>query len=178
MAGTVHVDFWVFGFDINFGSSGDKPNAPLPVEDFYKKVLLQNRDVSKLGATTQQHTVTCVGGLVPSARGTTETPPAARWDVRGGVFAFSVKSVFPFTRAAVDQGGEVPVPPYVVGPVYSKPMWRTRSEPLDTTVAISIFEGQEGAADTETIPGFQIAGNIAEMPTAIWGDCRFFSVWC
>ena len=39
IAGTVHVDFWLFGFDIKFGGKlQDKPK-PLTIDEFYKLVL-------------------------------------------------------------------------------------------------------------------------------------------
>ncbi|KAK3338676.1 hypothetical protein B0T25DRAFT_599354 [Lasiosphaeria hispida] len=170
IAGTVHVDFWVFGFDVNFGSSGAKPSRALQVQEFYQQVLLQGQDATKLMAANDgnQHTVTCVKGLMPDAHGKTKTVPAATWNVRGGVFAFSVKSVFPFTSATIDDGGQVPVPPDVANAVYSKPMWRTETEPLDTTVTISIYEQVGGTK--ETIKGFQVAGIIGNLPTAVWGE--------
>ncbi|KAH6972720.1 hypothetical protein BKA56DRAFT_592736 [Ilyonectria sp. MPI-CAGE-AT-0026] len=163
-AGTVHVDFWVFGFDIDFGSSGDKPQNPMLLNDFYTHILLQQSSSGPQG--TNQHTVTCTNGLVPDTHGQARTAPAAPWKVRGGVFAFVVKSVFPFTLATIDDGGQAPAPGDTVNPVLSKPMWRTASDPLDSTVKVSVFQ----QSTKEQIPGFQATKSIAQLPTAIWGD--------
>ncbi|KAI9929552.1 hypothetical protein MW887_001025 [Aspergillus wentii] len=39
IGGTVHVNFWVFGFDIDFGSKSNETSQPLPLTDFIELVL-------------------------------------------------------------------------------------------------------------------------------------------
>ncbi|OIW33122.1 hypothetical protein CONLIGDRAFT_666486 [Coniochaeta ligniaria NRRL 30616] len=159
--GTVHVDFWVFGFDINFGSNdGNKPSDPLSLADFYNHILLQ--DVKSGPAGSNQHTITCVKGLVADTSGESmQSAPAAEWTVRGGGMTFSVKSVFAFTDAAIEQGGAVED---IKNEVYSRPMQLVKGNPLTTTMSISVKDGDEVVAN------FQIVEDVAELPLAIWGD--------
>ncbi|KAM7183885.1 hypothetical protein V8F20_012446 [Naviculisporaceae sp. PSN 640] len=163
VAGTVHVDFWVFGFDIDFGSSGTRPTQPLSLQEFYTHILLPQAGDNE----GNQHTVTCKKGLVADrGKGDTETPPSgqSQWKVRGGDMVFGVKSVFAFTQATVTGGGQVTD---TVDKVFSRPMQRGVDEPLDTTMTILVYNN--GDEKKTPIDGFRVAEDAAELPSAVWG---------
>jgi len=122
--GIVHVDFWVFGFDIAFGKDRELANqAALPFEDFYDLVLqadakqeqqpaavlalAEDEDIDQATAPegppapVAAHTLSCTSGLVASD-GSAAPAADAPWRVRGAIFAFSVACKFVFDRFEVE----------------------------------------------------------------------------
>ena len=172
--GTVHVNFWVFGFDVNFGNSSPKPHAPLSVQDFYSHIVKQTSSEGPQG--NNQQTITCQKGLVAGTKGSLQSAPAAVWNVRGGGMTFSVKSLFPFTQASITQGGSVED---TVDKIYSKPMWRGADSPLSSIMQIDVLEYNKDPAHPNNPPtsaniaGFGISGDMAQLPTAVWGPCMY-----
>ena len=94
--GIVHVDFYVFGFDIRFGVQ-NIPNDPLPIEEFYTLV----RDTgpaqtpplkdgqSELAFSLQS------GAVASSSK--SESTPGQIWAVRAGTFKFRIACPFALT---------------------------------------------------------------------------------
>ncbi|KAK3307145.1 uncharacterized protein B0T15DRAFT_432459 [Chaetomium strumarium] len=158
--GTVHVDFWVFGFDIDFGDDSGGPAGKLGLEQFYDLAL--QADLSKAvaaGASTgtgddrddppsaspPPHVYSCNEGLVPT--GSTESTPNKDdepWRVRGAVFRFTVGCKFAIDSADVvtaqTDPHAPPIPPlHIPGngqPIYARPMHCTKR--LDSTLTVTI----------------------------------------
>ncbi|KPM41440.1 hypothetical protein AK830_g5109 [Neonectria ditissima] len=132
--GICHVDFWLFGFDIAFGSQGivEGPDA-ISLLEFYC-LALQKGSPSSGTTSPVPHLYTCMGGLIPAASSapvssalTTNSPPrslkegpgsskdepAAKepWRVAAGTFAFAISSVFALSavsiRYSTDQVGKI-----------------------------------------------------------------------
>ena len=81
MSGYVHVDFWIFGFDVKFGSHDKQAKDALTLEEFYNLVLESSssnksalshtfrgiEDTHKEAiASPAVHVFSCVTGLIPS----------------------------------------------------------------------------------------------------------------
>ncbi|KAK0762714.1 hypothetical protein N5P37_005532 [Trichoderma harzianum] len=116
--GVVHVDFWVFGFDVNFGappqpppavtlerfwnvvlkSSGSSPPSMLTSDDVMKKDDNKNDDKKK--QDNPAILLTCESGLEPAPPGTTAKDDDP-WLVRGGSFSFLVTFQFAINKASV-----------------------------------------------------------------------------
>ena len=67
MFGTVHMDFWVFGFDIEFGSRVNRPDR-LQLSEFYELVFKTAKTSGAANTDGQQrfHVLTCLAGLIRS----------------------------------------------------------------------------------------------------------------
>ena len=133
LSGTVHVDFYVFGFDVNFGAKSNRVNDPILLGEFYTLALqtassgdgkptlaLPGLDHDDLGPVDETddppppppppHILNCISGLVPQTK-----PPAdgtvvgqadvKKWVVRGAVFAFNVSCKFAVKDAVVQTLG-------------------------------------------------------------------------
>ena len=119
MSGTVHVDFWVFGFDVNFGHPADPP-GPIGGDDFWKLVL--QADTSKQPASgfsqilshkepvkepvkepddvnPAPHIFAATSGLIPKK---SDNPQAGDpWTVQGTLFALTITFKFPILTGKV-----------------------------------------------------------------------------
>ncbi|KAF2217281.1 hypothetical protein CERZMDRAFT_93332 [Cercospora zeae-maydis SCOH1-5] len=96
--GTVHVNFWVFGFDVKFGSPKSAPDR-LTLSDFYEAVL---KTATKTGGSiARAHTFNCLSGLIP-AEGQDSPNSRTVWRVRQGQFSFGVESSFALSSAAFE----------------------------------------------------------------------------
>ena len=124
MAGTVHVDFWVFGFDIQFGDKGDGKPSRLLLSKFYDFVMKSNtaiglgfsslpikQNANKDSLTEQDaekcFVFSCREGLIPNNEENPKTKSgmqdgapqtldnSKRWLVRGGLFSFTLTFKFP-----------------------------------------------------------------------------------
>lgn len=175
--GTVHVDFWVFGFDIDFGDDSPRPD-PLLLLDFYRLILQQN-DTTKTSAhimasvptISGAHTIACESGIVPPNSGGVVVPSGLPWNVRGSGFVCSVTSPFPFTSAEVTAGGGVQD---IIHNIYSRPMQTPKDQELTSTVTISVKD-TFGSAPT-TIAGFEVKEISRNLPSSIWAPCEFCSL--
>ena len=82
MVGSVHVDFWVMGFDIEFGDrSRSIGNDALDIKGFYDLVM-----EARLSAKKSDRFYVCLGGLISDD--TTEQKEEDVWKVRGGPLIF------------------------------------------------------------------------------------------
>ncbi|KAL6690951.1 hypothetical protein J3F84DRAFT_403979 [Trichoderma pleuroticola] len=117
--GVVHVDFWVFGFDVNFGarpqpppdvtlerfwnvvlkSSGSSPPSMLMSDDGMKKDD-DGKDGDKKKQDNPAILLTCESGLEPAPPGTTAKDDDP-WLVRGGSFSFLVTFQFAINKASL-----------------------------------------------------------------------------
>jgi hypothetical protein len=123
MAGIVHVDFWVFGFDIKFGGNMALKPPPLPVGDFMKLVLdsatnsgsalpvanfqRQLTDAPKAKPTTQPIIFNCKEGLIPQdeekkTKSKTEAEIEKPWVVKGGILQFTISFKFPISQVTIE----------------------------------------------------------------------------
>ncbi|KAF5598045.1 hypothetical protein FPCIR_3318 [Fusarium pseudocircinatum] len=124
--GIVHVDFWVFGFDIKFGSSPPAPDA-IGLERFFKIATKTNSSTAssrglleggqpqdKPMADTAAILLTCETGLLPplkeaKKKSGTPTPPGRgepngdRWYVKGGNFTLNASFQIPVTSARLTE---------------------------------------------------------------------------
>ena len=80
----MHVDFHVFGFDVNFGGLSPVVPKPIGLDEFYQLVLQTESkhgaanahmvfgpeaepedEESSMAVETQPHVIRCISGLVP-----------------------------------------------------------------------------------------------------------------
>lgn len=131
MAGTVHVDFWVFGFDIKFGAQPTKPPR-LTLKKFIAMVFeLEDKPaaaalaLARLGTvsgeddkakkkTTQPIIFNCTQGMIPqddkkkaSQAENGDVPKKEEpWVVRGGELEFSISFKFPISYLKLEDKRE------------------------------------------------------------------------
>jgi hypothetical protein len=127
MAGTVHVDFWVFGFDINFGGSQPRKPPKLTLKQFTDMIFesdstsgsgfamtaletLTDDPKKKKKATTKPIIFNCNEGLIPQdkkkdEKKTDDTPEVPEvWVVRGGALSFTITFKFPISDLKLEDG--------------------------------------------------------------------------
>ncbi|KAF8511750.1 hypothetical protein JB92DRAFT_2931985 [Gautieria morchelliformis] len=149
--GLVHVDFWVFGFDIRFGAESKTPEAAT-LDEFWQLLLqqgvpekrkttfamkrrLQGVSGNSEGKVTadagKDHVFAIDSGLVPSSENKEDN---SLWIVRGGILVFMEATKGPNT------------------PFYAKPMKLT-----------------EAISSIMLIDKWRIEPIIKSVPVAIWG---------
>jgi hypothetical protein len=198
LSGRISVDFWVTTFDIDFGTSPDKP-GPMELSDFFNLVLQGGQTQGMLGGSgntsgkpAKLHVFSCQSGLVPS--GKQETPQDSPWIVRGAGFAFNVSCLFAFANCRVIsavKADDVPTKdnskkwswgndtePHP----FSRPMqsgtplmsdvqiriYRQPSTPTTVTAALAV-QGQNEVSDGWN----KVQRVIRPLSSAIWGECKF-----
>lgn len=65
--GTVHVNFWVFGFNIDFGSDTNPNKEPATLAQFCDLVLQKGSPTAAHGHQPLPHLFVCESGLLPSS---------------------------------------------------------------------------------------------------------------
>jgi hypothetical protein len=126
--GVVHVDFWVFGFDIKFGAS-PKPPPAIGLDRFFQvatksgsssasssRFLEGGSDSARSQAKSQPDTaailLTCETGLLPplqdmKAKSITpaigDNPEDDKWYVKGGNFTLNASFQIPVTAARLTE---------------------------------------------------------------------------
>ncbi|KAA8897745.1 hypothetical protein FN846DRAFT_783189 [Sphaerosporella brunnea] len=179
-AGRVHVNFWVFGFNINFGPSPvDQP--PVDLEGFWEMLLQDGMVATRsakasrrrraralaanpaaaaaaatAAANTGDHVFAVQSGLLPTSSEDAET-----WDVRAGVFAFCVQSRFAIQEATCTGGAAVSDPT----PIYAKPMQLT--SPLSSKMNITVTKHNPTVKDE--VDKWQLVKVVKAVPDALWG---------
>ncbi|KAI5777099.1 hypothetical protein EDC01DRAFT_761429 [Geopyxis carbonaria] len=172
LAGSVHVDFWIVGFDIDFGAR-QRASMPLGLLQFYHLAVQATtaagaapRVETDAPAPGEAHTFACVAGLLATADATgagAERTEASPWVVRGGAFAFLVtckvaaKTVTAFRAAVADPaaGAAVAGAPH---DVHAKPM--KRGAPLEESALDVTISGGEA---------WRAVSHVQHMPSGIWG---------
>ncbi|RDL32364.1 uncharacterized protein BP5553_08820 [Venustampulla echinocandica] len=132
--GTVHVDFWVFGFDINFGASGGDDNS-LTLEEFislacqasdvvgkgmfhtiasdtpvgnYPSVLdrekVQASEAEEAADDPRKPHVLVTQSGLVPSGDTKSTPSGESWTVRAANFSFAVSCKVAITKATIITG--------------------------------------------------------------------------
>ncbi|KAJ4294658.1 hypothetical protein N0V88_004887 [Collariella sp. IMI 366227] len=194
LSGTVYVDFWVFGFSIDFGNQSGGNDNPLLLTDFYNLALQadlpqQSSSVSSSLLAGQPvaepddaslpcpHVYTCNEGLIPS--GTAASTPSSSdtpWNVRGAVFQFTVGCKFAIDTATIVTAQSDPnlpaIPPFDVpltgNPVYAKPMQLTK--PLSSTLLVTITPPP--GTSPKQARWDACTGVVKTVPKALWGLCK------
>ncbi|KAI6762523.1 hypothetical protein HG530_008503 [Fusarium avenaceum] len=126
--GIVHVDFWVFGFDIKFGAS-PKPPPAINLDRFFQvatktgsssasssRFLEGESDSARSRAKSQPDTaailLTCETGLLPPFQDTKTKPATStagdspeddKWYVKGGNFTLNASFQIPLTAARLTE---------------------------------------------------------------------------
>ncbi|KAJ5175206.1 uncharacterized protein N7482_001083 [Penicillium canariense] len=160
--GVVHVDFWVFGFDIAFGS-GDIPAAPLDWPTFWNLLLQVNEQDPSSSVTSgpdAELVLVVQTGAVPS-QGKIQSPEVSPWVVRAGTFSFRVQTRMPLTNAICngDSTGSLNAKDYTDKDIYSKPMQKSDTFESEMTITIA------GVTDS-----FRLTPVMKQLPVAIWGQ--------
>lgn len=189
VAGRVHVNFWVFGFDVNFGSQENHKNDPLSLDSFFKQVL--QADLPKDSAKEPPPFIfSCNRGLIPSSETNAKTEPNdTKWNVRGAIFQMTIGCKFAARQATVVTGQ---VDPKEAGPkhqfpknekdlhdIYAKPMHLKGSDTLSSDLTITIRpvgnpKALTASDDEVGVPEWAKAELIYKaVPAALWGECMF-----
>lgn len=176
MSGTVHVDFWVFGFDIHFGP-GAPPITPVDLETFYKLVLTSGTaalsaanmltssedEKEKDDQAVQPHLFGCQSGLITGG-GSQVTPPNTPWNVRAGNFSFGISCRFAINSATfTDDTAKIDWS----AAIYAKPM--NLETALTSTLQITIVRTDDNKPDG---PVWKIDRDLKSVPNALWGKCK------
>ena len=181
LAGTVHVNFYVFGFDISFGPSYS-PKPKLNLQQFW--ALLQQKSGSDT-TVPEDHVFAATDGLLPWKRDS----PNAPWIVRPGRFRFQIHSraaislVTCFgepenkdpsnrTKAISNNVNSIEQPLLV----YSKPMQIRRGQSnfqSKMTVELSSSRTDVNGKTVEEKQIFDMEHIFKEMPKALWDACKY-----
>jgi hypothetical protein len=117
--GVVHVDFWVFGFDVKFGAPPPPP-PPVKLDRFWKIVLKSSGSGpssllmppgetsakpldDKKKPDTADILLTCESGLEPQPGVTEKNKDDSKWYVKGGKFAFLATFQFAITQVSLEE---------------------------------------------------------------------------
>ena len=201
MSGYVHVDFWVFGFDVKFGSTDDQGKDPLNLDEFYNLVLESSSSTkpalshtflgiqqSRKEAVTNSvpHVYSCVTGLIPSNSPET-TPSSQPWLVDSTKFSFSISSKFAVKTASVytyKDGDPNPVGSKQVTEnvteekIYAKPMQlKEQISTSDLTIKITRQKPPafQATIEEDLIPVWkEVKGILQSVPKGLWGICKSF----
>ncbi|EER25091.1 hypothetical protein D8B26_007691 [Coccidioides posadasii str. Silveira] len=191
IAGRVHVNFWVFGFDIDFGHLEGPPDPILSWQKFYEMVLqadLSKGSQSLLSGPADSlataplpppHVFSCNRGLIPSGK-QKSNPNDECWNVRGAVFQFTIGCKVAIDHATIITGqldSSDPLPPLEVNgngqPIFARPMHliSALSSKLKVTITpvppkVALFtEGTQ-----PKVPRWDTAQMVIKsVPTALWG---------
>lgn len=194
LCGTVFVNFWVFGFSIDFGKQVGGSDQALPLPDFYalalqadlpqpspspSSLLLPGTPETARNdpALPPPHVYTCNEGLIAAGNAaSTPSSPDAPWHVRGAVFQFAVGCKFAIDTATVVTAQSDPtapaIPPFHVpltgSPVFAKPVHLTT--PLSSALTVTITPP---AGTSPKQPHWTACvGVVKAVPKALWGPCK------
>jgi hypothetical protein len=177
--GYVYVDFWVFGFTVHFGDSGDTDNA-IDLPAFWQLLLQQPGDTppatlsaisegtTASASPTNAHVLVVETGRPPGNSKTKSiaTKEGAIWVVRPQGFTFRVQSRFAIGTASCNGHSEIVSPTSI----YAKPMHLTAStgnddQAIQSTLSIKVdFEESLGVFTCNPI--------MKKVPKALWGACE------
>lgn len=184
--GTVHIDFYVFGFDVDFGERQVVSQSQLSLEEFYQLVLQADNQPKASNFLTHErqvardneaevdddpdqalcpHIFSCTSGLMPS-NNTKSSPSDMIWSVRGAVFAFDISCKFALTGAEVitkslDEHGtdaKHPVDNPASDTIYAKPMW----------ISSAFFQSQLEVTIANDVPAVEELGDDPKPLNPEW----------
>lgn len=170
--GYVHVDFWVFGFDIYFGPSQGDVN-PCSLETFWNLLLQQDKQSqsraikssdSPTPSVQQGHTLAVESGLA-TGDGSQKSVGADVWDVRAGTFSFRVSTIFALQTVSLN---EQPSIGSSNTKIHSKPMHITDDQTCTSTMTITIVAEEAG----EEILIYGLVPVTKATPAALWDSCK------
>ncbi|KIV83365.1 hypothetical protein PV11_05397 [Exophiala sideris] len=160
--GVVHVDFWVFGFDIHFGD-GDNNTDPLDFAHFLlllQQVDQQNASASGTSGPDSVLLYNVQTGGVPS-KGQIASKQITKWYVRAGTFTFRVQTRFACTKASCNNESAVLNGSDLTNDsVYSTPMHV--SDPITSELTVTI------TPNTSSNP-WRLTPVMKDVPKALWG---------
>ncbi|KAI1819366.1 hypothetical protein F4861DRAFT_527244 [Xylaria intraflava] len=180
IAGRVHVDFWIVGFDINFGKDTSR-NEAVTLQEFYELVLQSQVsaslsavksgnvplaqqiddglvDTRALPQKNEAHNFLAQSGLLNP----TDQPERNQnepWVVRAGSFSFVVECKMAINAVKKNDDSD---PILTYDDVYGKPMKLT--SPLKSVVTVKI--DQEGAATQDE--EWRYDRYLSGLPRALW----------
>ncbi|KAH8689866.1 hypothetical protein BGW36DRAFT_465854 [Talaromyces proteolyticus] len=185
--GRVHVDFWVFGFDVNFGAEDQSKPEALSLDEFIEVVCQThtsgipsfNALPTSSGAESdadkdpEAHVFAVQEGLIPQDK-VKSTPSGEMWVVRAATFEFSVTCKFAIDKAIVitptSQGDIENEVPGTNKDIYAKPMYT--ESPIKSTLRIKISPDSAYLMNEEfsTEPLWDSNQSIRkDVPLALWG---------
>ncbi|KJK85506.1 hypothetical protein H633G_10654 [Metarhizium anisopliae BRIP 53284] len=186
--GRVHVDFWVFGFDIDFGAEDVEKSKGLPIEEFVEVVCqvhtsgassLLEPAISAITDTDatdklEAHVFAVEEGLVPKEK-IESTPSGKLWVVRAATFEFSVNCKFVIQEATVVTKSpkdtvvhESNLPGTGID-IFAKPMHAT--SPITSHLTITIKPEKPTLSSLATEPIWNINERLTkDVPLALWGE--------
>lgn len=168
MAGYVFVDWDIISFTIHFGDS-DPKNDPLTWDEMW--ALLKQIDSSAGGDDKETAAIVfaVTGGLTHSQADTVKITAETtdRWDVSGGQFEFTVKTLFPITQFKYTYSENETLVYDFQGPsTFIKPMHVTSNDKVTSELKIEILP------DKTKLPWFPAEPITEFVPTALWGACK------
>ncbi|GME34039.1 hypothetical protein FN846DRAFT_301210 [Neofusicoccum parvum] len=187
VAGTCHVDFWVFGFDIHFGSAVEQRPEPASLPEFFDLALQKgNSPGVSLSAQQQQqtpapHVFRCLSGIFADPLPAAAAPASAdagaddadaMWTVHAGTFSFSLTCVFAVSSMTVYPGGEEPmVRDAATAPIYSTPMrLGAADKPLGSALAVTLERVGSDGDDERYEPQWELSPVVSNVPRGLWGE--------
>ncbi|KAH7374482.1 hypothetical protein B0T11DRAFT_268648 [Plectosphaerella cucumerina] len=202
ISGTCHVDFWVFGFDINFGSSQKVAPAPISLLDFYDLVQQKGGPGATSVAPVPQ-LFACKSGLLPtSGSNAAATARLARegkalqragepaksasaqgpggddaqvWAVHAGTFSFTIATVFALSTVTVYPGTKAQQscnPPSTTANIFSRPMY-LRKDQAPITSNLEVTITLESDPGADYEPQWKLQPVVSNAPRALWDACKF-----
>ncbi len=174
--GTAHVNFWIFGFDVNFGDQSTSVPA-LAFKAFRALVLncpedkiieYSSDDDSRRPPIDDNHTLTIEVGrrVLPNAQAATEKA-GEPWHVVLGGFQFRIESKIPIQTVNGNNFGQSQG-------FSAKPMQRADQLVSTLTVKVEAIEREAGGGihkeEKQLFPG----PITKRMPNSIWGKCKFY----
>jgi hypothetical protein len=202
MHGIVHVDFWVFGFDVNFGSNeGIDPALSLPqFIDLVRQADLQKS--TSMGASPafsrveevasdddkHYHVFSVLEGLYP-LNDSKSIPSGGKWYVRAATFAFQISCKFAIDSAEINTmlpDSKITDAPEHTDPVdgtkvdiFGRPMANNAGNVTSTLkVYITPVSPPQPLLmaveeDPPTVPIWKHNTAVCKnLPAALWGPCK------
>lgn len=180
--GTAYVDFWFFGFSIDFGDGLRGPPG-IPLIEFYEMVRTAGPNSTPPPSDTTsasnpyqaQHKYSIENGLFPqkpapsASGGIPNTGANTEWIVLAGPLQIRIDCDMSLSSAFLASStGNIPIQPDVVlNPIYAFPMHNT--VPITSVLGISVFF-LEDASNPELMDGFQAELVIKNAPLATWSQ--------
>ncbi|RDB20863.1 hypothetical protein Hypma_012068 [Hypsizygus marmoreus] len=159
--GKVHVNFYLFGFDIYFGSHPGPP-PPLSLDEFWD--LLARSSNQQDSGKDSGITLVVQDGYAPESNKNVTPVPGAPWLVVGGKFKFVIQCRF--ALKTVQFKDEDKWTNVISGsiPVYAKPMHST--EEIASILRLTITKHDTSKVET----GFTFQPILKNVPSAQWGQ--------
>lgn len=162
--GNVHVDFWLFGFDIYFGSHPGPP-PPLSLEEFW---TLLSRSSNQPGTGHDAGITLVVESGYAQGKSKQITPePGQPWILVAGRFKFNVQCRFALHTVKYNSESAWKEVYKSDVSVYSKPMHTTES--IESILKITILD----KATSQDVGGFTFSPLTKNVPSAMWGQCEW-----